>query len=179
MEEILFTKEQINEICVRLGKQLDERFKDNKEAPVFVCVLKGAANFFINLISNTHFEMITDYIQVSSYKGNESTGIINMKKDFEQDLTGKDVVIVEDIIDTGLTLSYVKKYLQETKHPKSITFVCLIDKKPLRKTDLVADYVGVEMSENKFVCGFGLDYNEYFRNVDCIFIPDKKELEGK
>lgn len=177
MRKIFLSEEQIKEICVRLGNQLDERFSKNTEAPVFVCVLKGAANFFINLISEIKTDIITDYIQVSSYKGTQSTGVIHMKKDFSEDLHNKDVVIVEDIIDTGLTLSYIKKYIEEKYQPKSVSFVCLVDKKAFRQTDLQVDYYGYETEGNDFLIGFGLDYNEHFRNVKYIYIPDDQEKE--
>jgi len=177
MREIVLNHEEIIDCCKRIGKQLEEKFKNSDSIPVFVGVLKGANLFFMDLIQQTHCQMILDFIQVTSYNGTSSTGVINLKKDFSENITNRDLVIVEDVVDTGLTLSYIKQYIQIKYKPRSITVVCLIDKKPLRKVDFNVDYVGVVLNENKFLCGYGFDYHELLRNVDYVYVPDKKEIE--
>lgn len=173
---MVLTKEDIQDICVRLGGELEKKFSKSESIPVFVGVLKGANLFFMDLIRQCHFPMVLDFIQVTSYNGTSSTGVIHLKKDISEDITGKDLVIVEDVVDTGLTLNYIKQYIQIKYNPKSITVVCLIDKKPLRKIDFKVDYVGTVLNENKFLCGYGFDYHELLRNVDYVYVPDKKEI---
>lgn len=175
--EVIFSKEQIEEIVSEVANKLNKRFENQTTIPVFISVLKGAEPFFNDLIKKCKFEMKVDFIQVSSYSGTSSTGVIHLKKDISENIKGKDVYIVEDIIDTGLTLNYLKQYIQLNYQPKSITIVCLIDKKPLRKVDLTADVVGVSLTQNKFLVGYGFDYNELGRNYDYIFVPSKKQLE--
>ncbi len=175
--EVIFSKEQIEEIASEVANKLNKRFENQTTIPVFISVLKGAEPFFNDLIKKCKFEMKVDFIQVSSYSGTSSTGVIHLKKDISENIKGKDVYIVEDIIDTGLTLNYLKQYIQLNYQPKSITIVCLIDKKPLRKVDLTADVVGVSLTQNKFLVGYGFDYNELGRNYDYIFVPSKKQLE--
>ena len=175
--EIVLTKEQIDEVITRIADELNTRFENQTHIPVFISVLKGAEPFFNDLIKKCNFEMKMDFIQVSSYSGTSSTGVIHLKKDITENIKGKDVYIVEDIIDTGLTLNYLKQYIQLNYQPKSVTIVCLIDKKPLRKVDLKADIVGVTLNQNKFLCGYGFDYNELARNYDYLFVPSKKQLE--
>jgi len=176
MREIVLSHEEIDDICKRIGTQLEEKFKDANNIPVFVGVLKGATPFFMDLIRQVHIPMILDFIQVTSYDGTSSTGVIHLKKDITENITNKDLVIVEDIVDTGLTLNYVKQYIQIKYKPRSITVVCLIDKKPLRKIDFTVDYAGVVLNENKFLCGYGFDYHELLRNIDYVYVPDKKEI---
>ena len=177
MREIIVSKEEIESICVRLGNELKERFKDSKNVPVFIGVLKGAMPFMIDLVKHCDFELEEDFIQVSSYDGTASTGVIHLKKDVSSDIKNRDVVIIEDIIDTGLTLSYLKQYLKIKYQPSSITLCTLIDKKPLRKVELEADLVGVTLKENKFLVGYGLDYYELARNIDYVFTPSKEDLK--
>ena len=118
-----------------------------------------------------------DFIQVSSYDGTSSTGVIHLKKDISIDIKGKDIVLIEDIIDTGLTLNYLKQYFQIRYMPSSITIVTLVDKKPLRKVDLKCDIVGLTLNQNKFLVGYGFDYNELVRNFDYVFVPSKKDID--
>lgn len=174
--EIVLTKEEIQEAIQTIADKLNRKFKNQNSIPVFLGVLKGAMPFFQDLVKKCKFDMKVDYIQVSSYSGTSTTGVIHLVKDVSEDLKGREVFIVEDIIDTGLTLNYLKQYLKVKYNPKSITLVSLIDKKPLRKVDLKVDYVGVSMIENKFLCGYGLDYKEIARNTDYIFVPTKKQL---
>lgn len=177
MREIILTQEEIEETCKRLGEELTERFKNNETIPVFVCVLKGAIFFFTDLLKHCDFPLSLGFLQVTSYNGTSSTGVIHLKKDLCENVANRDIVIVEDVVDTGLTLNYVKQYIQIKYQPKSISVVCLIDKKPLRKVDFHCDYVGLHMNENKFLCGYGFDYHEIVRNVPYIYVPDKAEIE--
>ena len=111
-----------------------------------------------------------DFIEVSSYSGTKSTGKIKLNKDITSSITGKDVLIVEDIIDTGITLSYLKDYLLK-KNPKSLKICTLVDKKEKRKENVDVDYVGFTI-EDKFIVGFGLDYNEDYRNLPYIGVME-------
>lgn len=175
--EVVLTKQEIDEVVTRVADELNKRFENQTEIPVFISVLKGAEPFFNDLMKKCKFEMKMDFIQVSSYSGTSSTGVIHLKKDINENIKNKDVYIVEDIIDTGLTLNYLKQYIQLNYQPRSITIVCMIDKKPLRKVDLTADIVGLTLNQNKFLCGYGFDYNELGRNYDYLFVPSKKQLE--
>ena len=177
MKEVILSKKEIQDVCKRLAKELEAKFKGSDKIPVFVGVLKGACPFFMDLMRYYKLPCKMDYIQVSSYHGTSSTGIIHLKKELTEDVNGKDVVIVEDIIDAGLTLAYLRQYFEVKFNPRSVTIVTLVDKKPLRKVPLDADYVGITLNENKFLVGYGLDYKELVRNTDDIYVPDKKELD--
>ncbi len=177
MEEILYTEKQIDEILTHLAAKLNEDYKDAHEPIVILSVLKGAAAFTNDLVKKLNFPIIMDYVQVSSYQGTSSTGIIHMKKDLTVDIDDRRVIIFEDIIDTGRTMRYLKDYLSIRHKPKELKVCTFIDKKPMRVVDFEADYVGIELNENKFICGYGFDYNELVRNVPYIFVPDEKELK--
>ena len=174
--EIVFTREDINSIVQRVADKLNEEFSNSTSIPVFIGVLKGALPFMMDLIKKCTFDLKTDFIQVTSYSGTSSTGVIHLKKDISEDIRGKDVVIVEDIIDTGLTLNYLKQYIQLNYNPRSIKIVCLVDKKPLRKVNLQPDISGAIINQNKFLVGYGFDYNELGRNIDYVFVLIKKQI---
>ncbi len=165
---VLIPHGEIVEICKNIGKKLTAKFRG--KTPVVACVLKGACPFHSELIKHINLSVTLEYIQVSSYVGTESTGKINIKKDFDSDICGKDVIIVEDIIDTGVTLSNLDVELKK-RNPNSITYVCLLDKPSRRKVEFNADIVG-KVIDNLFVIGFGLDYNEQFRNLKDICVYD-------
>ena len=164
---VLVSHEEIVEISKNIGAQLTQKFAGTE--PIVVCVLKGACPFHSELIKHIDLMLEVDYIQASSYSGTESTGTLTLKKDLEHDISGRDVIVVEDIVDTGLTLSNLKTELALRK-PKSLTFVTLLDKPSRRKTDFKSDFVGKTI-ENLFVIGFGLDLDEKYRNLKdiCIF----------
>ena len=164
--KILIAHNEIVEICQNIGKQLTEKFADKN--PIVACVLKGAAPFHSELIKHLDMDIETDYIQAKSYVGTQSSGNINIKKDLEFDIAGRDVVIVEDIVDTGITLSRLKAEL-EKRNPNSLTFVTLLDKPCRRKVHFEADYVGKTI-DDWFVIGFGLDYNEKYRNLKDVCV---------
>ena len=159
---------EIVEMCKRIGGELTEKFKDKN--PLVVCVLKGATPFHSELIKHIETDMEVDYIQAQSYEGTESTGTVRLIKDLECDISGRDVVIVEDIVDTGRTLLALKNELL-SRNPISLTFVTMLDKPSRRVVDFKADYVGKTI-DNLFVLGFGLDYNQKYRNLKDIYVMD-------
>lgn len=164
--KVLISNEEIRDICRKIGSELTLKFEGS--SPIVVGVLKGACPFHSELIKCMNLPVVVDYIQVSSYVGENSSGIISIKKDLENDICGKDIIIVEDIVDTGITLSSLK-YELEKRNPKSLTFVSMLDKPSRRKVEFKADYVGKEI-DDLFVVGFGLDYNEQYRNLKDICI---------
>jgi len=177
MGEVILNSKEIQKICTDIAKKLENKFKKSDSVPIFIGVLKGAAPFFMDLIKRYNLPMKIDFVQVSSYSGTSSTGVIHLVKDLTEQIKNKDIVIVEDIVDTGLTLSYLKQYFQIKYQPRSITIVSLIDKKPLRKIELEVDYSGLVLVQNKFLVGYGLDYKELVRNTNEIFVPTKAQLD--
>ena len=165
----LIEHDEIVDICKDLGEKLTEKFQGKE--PIVACVLKGACPFHSELIKHMNLDMKLDYIQVSSYSGTETTGNLTIKKDLEFDISGQDVIIVEDIVDTGITLHNLDKYLKE-KNPNSITYVTLLDKPSRRKVEFNADFVG-KIIDNLFVIGFGLDLDEKYRNLKDVCVYDE------
>lgn len=149
-----------------LGKVISKDYK-GKEISL-ICVLKGASVFAVELALNIEENVIFDFIEISSYSGTKSTGKIKLNKDITSSIEGKDVLIVEDIIDSGRTLSYLKDYLL-SKNPASLKICTLINKSERRVVDVPVDYIGFNI-EDKFIVGYGLDYNEDYRNLPYIGI---------
>ncbi len=178
MKEIVLSEKQIDEITTTLADKFNKIYQNKDTVPIFICVLKGAAPFMHDLIKKFKFPLIIDYMQVSSYSGTESTGVIHLKKDLTENVEGKEVIIVEDIIDTGTTLKYLKNYINITYKPKDIKICCLVDKKPLRKVDLDPDFVGITLNEAKFLVGYGFDYDELERNIPFVFVPDENDIKN-
>jgi len=154
-------KKRIDELAITISN--DYKNKDI----VLICILKGACYFTVDLSKKIKNNIILDFIKVSSYgNSKETSGKIKFKLDISENINGKDVIVVEDIIDTGITLNYLYNYLQ-TKSPKTLKICTLLDKKERRKENINADYVGFEI-EDKFVVGYGLDYAEKYRNLPYI-----------
>ena len=162
--KILIDEKQLEERIKELGRQIDEDYK-GKEV-VLIGLLKGSIMFMAELAKNITNDVQLDFMDVSSYAGTESTGIIKINKDIRDSIEGKDVIIVEDIIDTGRTLTYILEYLKQ-KSPSSIKIATLLSKPSRRVVKLDADYTGFEI-EDKFVIGYGLDYDEKYRNLPYI-----------
>ena len=159
----------INEIDLKnrikeLAQQIQKDF-DNEEI-IFICILKGSVFFTIELAKNITSSVILDFMRVSSYSGTHSTGKLNFSLDISENIIDKNVVIIEDIIDTGRTLYYLKNYFKEKK-PKVLKICTLLDKKERREFDIEPDYTGFNIPD-KFVVGFGLDYDEKYRNLPFI-----------
>lgn len=164
--EVFISRERIQERVKELGRQLSIDYQDS--VPIMVGVLNGAVLFMADLIRSLSIDCEMDFIKISSY-GNErvSSGEITMIKDFSADLHGRDVIVVEDIVDSGLSVQYLRRRIRKMK-PASLKFVSLLMKKGAAKVDLQIDYLGFEI-ENKFVIGYGLDYKQKKRNVDAIY----------
>ena len=159
----------INE--ARLEKRIDELAKEimkdyKKEDLIFVGILRGAAVFLVELAKKIKNNVEFEFIQVASYDGEQNTGVITLKQEILGNLEGKNVVIIEDIIDTGLTLEYLKEYIKKFK-PKSVKICTLLSKPSKRVVDLKVDYIGFQIPD-EFVVGYGLDYNQRYRNLPYI-----------
>lgn len=167
ISEILYTEKQIAARVEALGMELTAEYKDKK--PVMVCVLKGASFFYIDLCRQMHCNIDMDFISVSSYgAGSKSSGVVKLIKDLDTDITGRHVVLVEDIIDSGLTLSYLKEFFGARK-PASIRTISFLDKVDRHPANLKTDYCGFDIPD-EFVVGYGLDYANYYRNLPYIGI---------
>ena len=162
--KVLITEQEIASRTRELAEQIQKDY--NNEEIVIVCILKGATFFAVELAKRIGSDTIIDFMKVSSYEGTESTGKINFTLDISEDITGKNVLIVEDIVDTGRTLAYVKKYL-ESKNPKNVKICTMLNKKERRVIDLNPEYVAFDIPD-KFVIGYGLDYDEKFRNLPYV-----------
>ncbi len=166
IERVLISEEELEASVARIGRKISEDFRDKD--PIFVGVLKGCFIFMADLMRHVDIKCSMDFMAVSSYSGTSSTGAVKINKDLSQDIEGRHVIIVEDILDSGVTLSYLKRYLL-VRHPASITIATLMDKPSRRKADVFADYSCFEVPD-AFVVGYGLDYNEHYRNLPYIGI---------
>ncbi len=160
----LISKEQIEKRIEKLAEEISKDYEGKNIE--FIVVLKGAAIFAVELAMKLKPNVRFDFIEISSYSGTESTGILKVNKDLKADIEGKDVLIVEDIIDTGRTLGYLKEYLL-SKNPKSLKICTLISKPSRRIVDVPIDYNGFEI-EDKFIVGHGFDIDEDYRNLPYI-----------
>jgi len=177
--KVLISRQQIVQRVAELGSAITRDFRD--EPIIFVAVLKGAAIFLADLARQVELDATFDFIAVSSYgarpspdqelkQGWDSTGEIKLSKDLDHSIAGKNVILVEDILDTGLTLTFLKKLLV-AREPKAFRIAALLDKPSRRKLDIHGDYVGFTIPD-EFVVGYGLDYAEMHRNLpDICVIP--------
>ena len=162
LAKILITKEEIERRVKEIGEQITRDYEG--ESVLMVAILRGAVVFFSELVKNVDLDVRFDFMVVSSYgAGSTSSGEVRIIKDISQGIEGKNVLIVEDIIDTGNTLKNLKKMLL-TRNPKSLKIVSLLDKPSRRLVELDGDYVGFTVP-NEFVVGYGLDYAEKYRNL--------------
>ncbi len=167
LQKVLLTEDEIKEILARLGKQISEDYKDKNL--LLISVLKGSVVFMADLMRNITIDCKIDFMAVSSYgSGTKSSGSVKIIKDLDIDLAGYDLLIVEDILDSGNTLSHLKEILQ-SRNPRSIKICTFLDKPSRRTANINADYVGIE-TPDEFVVGYGLDYDEKYRNLPCLGI---------
>ena len=164
---VLLSEDEIREKVRELGGKITADYKNSNL--MLVTVLKGAVVFLADLMRQIDVPAEIDFMVVSSYgSGVKSSGVVKIVKDLDVPLAGKDILIVEDILDSGLTLSYIKELL-ESRGPRSIRIATLLDKPSRRKVDLQADYIGFSVPD-EFVIGYGLDYDEKYRNLPYIGI---------
>lgn len=167
MEEIkvLIDEEKLEKRVQEIATQIEEEYK-GKELTL-ICILKGSIFFTVDLAKKINGDVRLEFIRVSSYnEGTESSGEIKMKLDLKDSIQGKDVIVIEDIIDTGRTLSYLIEYLK-MKKPNSVKLCALLDKPDRRVVDVKVDYTGFQIPD-KFVIGYGLDYDEKYRNLPYV-----------
>ncbi len=165
IEKVLITEEEINKRISELAAQIQEDYKDKQ--PLLICILNGACMFYVNLISEIDIPLTMNFMRISSYGGGtESSGNVRIIYDLETDIEGKDVIIVEDIIDSGNTLYKLTNTLMK-RGAASIKTCCLLDKPSRRVVDINADYVGFVVPD-EFLVGYGLDYDGIYRNMRFI-----------
>ena len=173
-ERIMIGEEEISLRVKEVAKKLDKLYEGRK--PVVICILKGSVIFFSDLIRNMETPMELDFMAVSSYgSGSVSTGELKIKKDLSCDIKGRDVLIVEDIIDSGNTLYKLKKILNE-RMPASVNIVTLLDKPDRRTAPMEPDYTCFVI-EDEFVIGYGLDYAEKYRNLPYVAVLKRSIYE--
>ena len=163
---VLINEEKLQKRVKEIAKQIEKEY-EGKEI-ILICILKGSIFFTVDLARNINGNVKLEFVRVSSYgAGTESSGKINLKLDIDEgSIENKDVIIVEDIIDSGRTLKYLKEYLG-IKRPNSIKICTLLDKKERRVCDVEVDYVGFDIPD-EFVVGYGLDANEQYRNLPYV-----------
>ena len=175
IERVLISEEELQKRIGELGQQLAKDY-DGKD-PIFVGVLKGVVNFFTDMVRATPIRCQYEFMAVSSYGGGTSTsGNVKLLKDVSCDIKGRHVVILEDILDSGLTLKFVTEHLRSME-PASLKICTMLDKPERRKVDIFADYVGFTIP-NEFVVGFGLDYQEFYSNLPFVGVL-KPEVYSK
>ena len=163
--QVLYSEEQIRARVQEMGEELYDRYADKN--PMFVGVLSGCFVFMADLVRASQMKSELEFIAVSSYKnGTKSTGVVQITRDLQCDITGRNLIVVEDILDSGNTLSYLKEYLL-TRGAASVSIVTLLDKPSRRQKAIYADIVGFEVPD-EFVVGYGLDYAQQYRNVPYI-----------
>lgn len=164
--EVLCSEEQIASRLKELGAQISEEYKDKNL--LVVSLLKGSFIFCADLVRNITVPVKIEFMTTSSYgHGEESSGKVKMVSDIPSDISGYDVLVVDDITDTALTMDFVMNHIK-SKNPKSVKCCVLLDKPSRRKVELVPDYCGFEI-EDKFVVGYGLNYGDYYRNIPYVF----------
>lgn len=173
--KVLITEEELRNRINQLGEALYERFQGKR--PLFLGVLKGSFVFMADLVRSCQLKSDVEFIAVSSYgSATVSSGRVKINHDLQQDITGRDLIIVEDILDSGNTLAFLKDYFL-TKGAASITIVTLLDKPSRRTKAITADFSGFEVPD-EFVVGYGLDYNQEYRNIPYIGVLKPEVYAG-
>ena len=175
LDRILVTKEEIAQAVKKLGRQITEDYQGKDLTAV--CILKGACVFFTDLVREVDLPLSMGFMAVSSYgSGTSSTGVVRIIKDLDQNIEGKDVLIVEDIVDSGKTLYFLLQVLAQ-RHPASLSIAALLDKPSRRVVDLMTRYSCFDIPD-AFVVGYGLDYNEQYRNLPDIGVLKPSIYQG-
>jgi hypoxanthine phosphoribosyltransferase len=164
--EVIVSAKELHDRVLELGRQITEDYADSP--PLLVCVLKGAINFMSDLMRSIELPVEVDFMAVSSYgAATKTSGVVRIVKDLDVDLAGRDVLIVEDVVDSGLTLNYLRHYLG-ARSPRSLEVCALLLKEGEQRVDQSLRYIGFTIPSD-FVVGYGLDVNERYRNLDAIY----------
>lgn len=166
IKKVLISESEIISRCKELGMQIKEDYEARKEVPLLVGLLKGSVPFMAELMKHIDMDITFDFMDVSSYEGTQSVGNIRVVKDLDSSINGVSILLVEDIVDTGRTLAEVKRMLLN-KGAKEVKVVSLLDKPSRRVVEIDADFVGFEVP-NEFVVGYGLDFNQKYRNLPYV-----------
>lgn len=173
--ETLITESEIKAMVERLGAQLNHDYAGKQV--VIIGVLRGSVVFMSDLIRQLDFPVEIDFISVSSYQGTKSTGVVKIVKDTDHDVTGKHVILVEDIVDTGLTLNYLRELFTD-RGPASLRVCSAFDKPDCRQVAVAVEYIG-QAIPNAFVVGYGLDYQQRYRNLPYLAVLGDDGKEGQ
>ena len=173
LEKILITEEKINKRVTEIAEEIDKIYGD--ETVYLICILKGSTPFTVDLMKKIKTDVYLDFICASSYGSGTTSGELNITKDVSIDVEGKNVLIVEDIIDSGNTL-YKLRELLASRNPKSLKIATLLDKPSRRVADVKVDFVGFEIPD-EFIIGYGLDYDEKYRNLPYIGVLARSVYE--
>lgn len=176
LAKVLVKREEIQAAVKEMGRRITQDYQG--KSPVVIGILKGAVVFYSDLIREIDLPLRTDFMALSSYgSATKTTGVVKVLKDLDRDITGQDVLIVEDIVDSGMTLSYLKKMLAD-RGAASIKIVTLLDKPARRRVELKADYYCFIIPD-EFVVGYGLDYDEKYRNIPDIGVLHPRIYGGE
>jgi len=180
LEKVLYTRQEIDVIVKSIAQQIDDKYYDtialehfirkDEVKLVLIGILKGSYMFLSDLSRHIRTPHTIEFMSVKSYEDTKSTGTVQILCDLQSSITNCHTIIIEDILDSGLTLSYLTKLLQD-KQPKTLEICTLLRKPTMVKVPIKVDYLGVDLDPPEFVIGYGLDYNQWFRNLDCIGVP--------
>ena len=171
--KLLVSEEDIKKRVKELAEQINKDYKD--KSPIFVGILNGCYVFMADLLREVTIDTEVDFVKIRSYESDSSTGTIKFRKDISADINNRHIIIVEDIIDSGFTINFLVNRLKGSG-PKSVAVASILFKKEIAKIDFEVDYVGFEIPP-EFVVGYGLDYNEKYRNLKDVMVLEPKDLE--
>jgi len=171
--KLLVSDEDIKKRVKQLAEQITEDYKD--KSPIFIGILNGCYVFMADLLREIDLDVEVDFVKIRSYEADSSTGTIKFRKDISADINNRHIIIVEDIIDSGFTINFLVNRLKGSG-PKSVAVASILFKKEVAKIDFEVDYVGFEIPP-EFVVGYGLDYDEKYRNLKDVMVLEPKDLE--
>ncbi len=171
--KLLLSESEIKKRVKELADQISEDYKD--KTPIFVGILNGSYVFMADLLRELNIQAEVDFVKIRSYEGDSSTGTIKFRKDISADIDNRDVIIVEDIIDSGFTINFLVNRLNESG-PKTVAVATALYKKEVAKLDFEVEYVGFEIPP-EFVVGYGLDYDEKYRNLKNVMVMEPEDID--
>jgi len=171
--KLLVSEEDIKKRVKELAKQITKDYRD--KSPIFIGILNGCYVFMADLLREIDLDVEVDFVKIRSYEADSSTGTIKFRKDISADINNRHIIIVEDIIDSGFTINFLVNRLKGSG-PKSVAVASILFKKEVAKIDFEVDYVGFEIPP-EFVVGYGLDYDEKYRNLKDVMVLEPKDLE--